>query len=57
MRRARVARAHDDEAAALDPSTAARADMTQAVHSREQTKITAFAHTHAYGDGSTHGYC
>ena len=40
-----MANEHDDEAAAVDPRTAARADMTQKVHSRERTKITAFAHT------------
>ena len=44
MRRARMVSENDDEAAEADTSTAARADVTQQVHLREQTMITAFAH-------------
>ena len=58
VRRAKVVSANDDGAAEADTSTAARADARQQVHSREQTMITAFAHTRvATAASSDRGHC
>ena len=51
VRRARVASENDDEAVAMDPGTAARADMAQKLR-----RCTREGKLSACGDGGTHGY-